>query len=98
MSSITPVEYKSTFNPLELTYVKIAQDFEDGTTKTAKLPVYDGSHGGLETLFYVILRFERAALNQLYMSSDALNLIPDYSLFFFEVSTGSGWPGIDLLD
>lgn len=84
MTTSTPVQYKSVLNLAELSYVKVSQDFDDGTTKTAKLPVFDGIRGGLEALFYVISRFERTAIDELYMSTDPANTIPDYPLHFIK--------------
>ena len=52
--------YKSTFLPSELSLVKLKQDFQDGSSKDKKCPVFGGAHG-IEALLYVEERFRKIA-------------------------------------
>lgn len=52
--------YKSTFVPSELPLIKLKQDFQDGSYKEKKCPVFSNEHG-IEALFYVEERFRKIA-------------------------------------
>lgn len=54
------LQYKSGFVPSELPLVKLKQDFDGGSYKEKKCPVFNGDHG-IESLFYVEERFRKIA-------------------------------------
>ncbi len=54
----TILQYKSGFVPSELPLVKLKQDFQGGSYKEKKCPVFNGDNG-IESLFYVEERFRK---------------------------------------
>ena len=56
----TVLPYKTQLVPSELTTVKLKQDFQGGSSKDKKCPVFTGEHG-IEALLYVEERFRKIA-------------------------------------
>ena len=56
----TVLHYKSQLVPSKLTTVKLKQDFQGGSSKDKKCPVFTGEHG-IEALLYVEERFRKIA-------------------------------------
>ena len=60
MSQAPCIEYKSSFVKSELETVKLKQDYEDGSYKQYKAPVFNGE-GTVECFFYIEERFRHYA-------------------------------------
>jgi hypothetical protein len=60
MSQAPCIEYKSSFVKSELGSVKLKQNYDDGTRREYKTPVFDGE-GTIECFFYVEERFRHYA-------------------------------------
>jgi hypothetical protein len=60
MSQAPCIEYKSSFVKSDLETVKLRQNYDDGTYRECKAPVFNGD-GNIECLFYVEERFHHYA-------------------------------------
>jgi hypothetical protein len=66
----TIIPYKTELVPSELTTVKLKQNFDDGTYREKKCPVFTGEHG-IEALLYVEERFRKIASKTLLWTTGA---------------------------